>query len=236
LRDVSGEGLLRSLTVLLGVDVGVPVHTTFSRRSPGLVLATALAQAQASGPVHVVIDATGLKVYGAGEWLVEKHGERGMRTWRKLRLAVVRRTAALPPVSAVRSVSARMRSLSWAVKIRRCGRAVSSDDAEAGAAAVGLRSGRARLGIDRCLCHWHEQDHPSAPSRLNSRWADVSSSLVWRAKTGHLVTTIGTPAGGSNKHDYDSSCTPNAMLTRPTAAERRSGLGKTAIILPHGTS
>ncbi len=82
------EGLLRSITVLLGLNVGVPDHTTFSRRSPGLVLATALAQAQASGPVHVVIDATGLKVYGAGEWLVEKHGERGTRTWRKLHLAI----------------------------------------------------------------------------------------------------------------------------------------------------
>src|SRR3954449_5057928 len=82
------EGLLHSLTTLLGVSVGVPDHTTFSRRSPGLVLATALARAQASGPVHVVIDATGLKVYGAGEWLVEKHGERGKRTRRKLHLAV----------------------------------------------------------------------------------------------------------------------------------------------------
>ena len=71
------EGLLHSLTTLLGVSVGVPDHTTFSRRSPGLGLATALARAQASGPVHVVIDATGLKVYGAGEWLVEKHGARG---------------------------------------------------------------------------------------------------------------------------------------------------------------
>ncbi len=82
------EGLLRSITDLLGLGVGVPDHTTFSRRSPGLVLATALAQAQTSGPVHVVIDATGLKVYGAGEWLVEKHGERGTRTWRKLQLTV----------------------------------------------------------------------------------------------------------------------------------------------------
>ncbi len=80
------EGLLRSLTALLGVSVGVPDHTTFSRRSPGLALATA--QAQASGPVHVVIDATGVKVYGAGEWLVEQHGERGKRTWRKLHLAI----------------------------------------------------------------------------------------------------------------------------------------------------
>jgi len=82
------EGLLRSLTILLGVNVGVPDHTTFPRRSPGLALATALAQAQASDPVHVVIDATGLKVYGASEWLVEKHGERGKRTSRKLHLAV----------------------------------------------------------------------------------------------------------------------------------------------------
>src|SRR5215211_3976254 len=82
------EGLLHSLTTLLGVSVGVPDHTTFSRRSPGLALATALARAQASGPVHVVIDATGLKVYGAGEWRVEKHGARGKRTWRKLHLAI----------------------------------------------------------------------------------------------------------------------------------------------------
>src|SRR3954464_6766070 len=82
------EGLLRSLATLLGLDIGIPDHTTFSRRSPGLALASALAQAQRTGPVHVVIDATGLKVYGAGEWLTEKQGERGRRTWRKLHLAV----------------------------------------------------------------------------------------------------------------------------------------------------
>jgi len=82
------EGLLRSLATLLGLDISVPDHTTFSRRSSGPALASALAQAQRTGPVHVVIDATGLKVYGAGEWLAEKHGERGQRTWRKLHLAV----------------------------------------------------------------------------------------------------------------------------------------------------
>ncbi len=35
-----------------------------------------------------MIEATGLKVFGAGEWLAEKYGERGKRTWRKLHLAV----------------------------------------------------------------------------------------------------------------------------------------------------
>ena len=83
------EGLLRSIAALLGLELGIPDHTTFSRRSPGLVLAKSLAQARAGGgPVHVVIDATGLKVFGAGEWLAEKHGARGKRTWRKLHLAV----------------------------------------------------------------------------------------------------------------------------------------------------
>jgi hypothetical protein len=41
-----------------------------------------------SGPVTPVIDSTGLKVYGAGEWNRDKHGVRGRRTWRKLHLAV----------------------------------------------------------------------------------------------------------------------------------------------------
>ena len=40
------------------------------------------------GPVHLLIDSTGLKVDGAGEWLQEKHGARARRTWRKLHLAV----------------------------------------------------------------------------------------------------------------------------------------------------
>src|SRR3712207_3995733 len=82
------EGLLRSLATLLGLDIGIPDHTTFSRRSPGLTLARSLARAQRSGPVHVVIDSTGLTVHGAGEWLVETHGGRGRRSWRKLHLAV----------------------------------------------------------------------------------------------------------------------------------------------------
>ena len=40
------------------------------------------------GPVNLLIDSTGLKVYGAGEWRQEKHKVRARRTWRKLHLAV----------------------------------------------------------------------------------------------------------------------------------------------------
>ncbi|WP_448204841.1 IS5 family transposase [Azospirillum sp. sgz302134] len=80
------EGLLGSLMRLLGLDLPVPDHTTFSRRSANLEVASALARMD--GPVSVVIDATGLKVFGTGEWHLEKHGGQARRSWRKLHLAV----------------------------------------------------------------------------------------------------------------------------------------------------
>lgn len=45
-------------------------------------------QSVADGPIHVLIDSTGLKIYGAGQWLEEKHGAKSRRGWRKLHLAV----------------------------------------------------------------------------------------------------------------------------------------------------
>ncbi len=80
------EGLLGSILELLGLDLPVPDHTTFSRRSDDLGVATALKQA--NGPVDVVLDSTGLKVFGTGEWQLEKHGGKPRRSWRKLHLAV----------------------------------------------------------------------------------------------------------------------------------------------------
>jgi Transposase DDE domain len=80
------EGLLRSVARLLGLGLDVPDHTALSRRSAALSLITALTQP--AGPVIVVIDSTGLKVFDAGEWQMAKHGGRDRRTWRKLHLAI----------------------------------------------------------------------------------------------------------------------------------------------------
>ena len=43
---------------------------------------------QAAGPLYLVVDSTGLKVYGEGEWKVRQHGYSKRRTWLKLHLAV----------------------------------------------------------------------------------------------------------------------------------------------------
>ncbi|CAO3363375.1 IS5 family transposase [Azospirillum palustre] len=80
------EGLLGSLMRLLGLELPVPDHTTFSRRSADLEVVSELTKTD--GPVTVVIDSTGLKVFGTGEWHLEKHGGQARRSWRKLHLAV----------------------------------------------------------------------------------------------------------------------------------------------------
>ena len=80
------EGMLRSIIRMLGLDLSVPDHTTLSRRSARLSLTTTLKKPK--GPVNVVIDSSGLKIFGAGEWLHEKHGGKPRRSWRRLHLAV----------------------------------------------------------------------------------------------------------------------------------------------------
>jgi IS5 family transposase len=70
---------------LLGLELPVPNHSTLSRR--GRVLANRRPQVVPHGPLHLLLDSTGLKLFGKGEWNCEKHG-RARRSWRKLHLAV----------------------------------------------------------------------------------------------------------------------------------------------------
>src|SRR3712207_62904 len=81
------EGLIGSILHLLGLDLAVPDHSTLSRRA-----ATLEVPRPASGPrgepVHLLVDSTGLKLCGPGEWLAEKHGTRTRRSWRKLHIGM----------------------------------------------------------------------------------------------------------------------------------------------------
>jgi Transposase DDE domain len=75
------EGFAASVLRLLGQELRVPDHTTLSRRSRSF--AGRRPKAVPHGPMHLVIDSTGLKLFGQGEWDLEKHG-RARRSWRKL--------------------------------------------------------------------------------------------------------------------------------------------------------
>ncbi len=79
------EGVTMSVLRLLGQALRVPDHTTLSRRSRSL--AGRQPKVVPDGPLHLVIDSTGLKLFGQGEWDEKKHG-RTRRSWRVLHLAV----------------------------------------------------------------------------------------------------------------------------------------------------
>ena len=83
------EGLIGSIVGLLGLALRVPDHTTLSRRAATLEVPRPLRSGGGeTEPMHLLVDSTGLKLCGAGEWLVEKHGTRRRRSWKKLHLGV----------------------------------------------------------------------------------------------------------------------------------------------------
>ncbi len=94
------EGLVSSVIRLLGLDLAAPDHSTLCRRAETLEVPRPKPRGEGTGndaggdaggdarPVHLLVDSTGLKLYGAGEWLAEKHGAKRRRSWKKLHLGV----------------------------------------------------------------------------------------------------------------------------------------------------
>ena len=80
------QGFVQSLIDAMRLALQAPDYTTLNRRQKGLTVD--LCVQELTGPVYVVVDSTGAKVFGEGEWKVRQHGWSKRRTWRKLHLAV----------------------------------------------------------------------------------------------------------------------------------------------------
>jgi hypothetical protein len=83
-------GFVESLLRLMGLDWRVPDFSTLCRRQKTLVVD--IASRRSSEPLHLLIDSTGIKVEGEGEWHVRKHGVSSRRVWCKVHLAIDERT------------------------------------------------------------------------------------------------------------------------------------------------
>ena len=86
----AAQGFVSSVMSLLRLDLPVPNYSTICRRQGSLKVA--IFASPNNRPRHIVIDATGLRVYGAGEWHVHKHRGDQRRFWRKLHIGVDERT------------------------------------------------------------------------------------------------------------------------------------------------
>ena len=80
------EGFVASLIGLMGLALQTPDHTTLSRRQHSVKVPCF--RSDHEGPLHLVIDSTGLKILGDGEWNSHKHRASRRRSWRKLHLAI----------------------------------------------------------------------------------------------------------------------------------------------------
>jgi len=81
------QGFLEGFFKLLHLELEVPHYSRLSRRAAGLKVKYHSNKAR-KNPVDLVVDSTGLKVYGEGEWKIKVHGKAKRRTWRKLHLAI----------------------------------------------------------------------------------------------------------------------------------------------------
>ncbi|MEP5771674.1 IS5 family transposase [Nisaea sp.] len=79
-------GMVASLLRLAGLDWSVPDFSTLCRRQK--TLAVQIPYRRADGPLNLLVDSTGIKFLGDGEWQTRKHGVQGRRQWRKVHLAM----------------------------------------------------------------------------------------------------------------------------------------------------
>ena len=77
------EGFVRSIFRMMRINLPVPDHTTLSKRGKDLKVNL---PKKANQKMNIVMDSTGLKIYGEGEWKVRQHGVSKRRTWRKLHI------------------------------------------------------------------------------------------------------------------------------------------------------
>src|SRR3954451_24118802 len=98
------EGLISSILHLLGLDLAVPDHSTLSRRAETLEVPQPRSSS-GPGPVHLLVDSTGLRRCGPGKWLVEKHGSGRRRSGRKLHIGVGADTGRAVPAALTTTMS-----------------------------------------------------------------------------------------------------------------------------------
>jgi len=94
-------GFVESLLQLVGLDWDVPDFSTLCRRQKTLPVRVPYRGSQ--GPLHLLIDSTGIKAEGEGEWNARKHGGPKRRLWRKIHIGIDEQTLEIRAVEVTTS-------------------------------------------------------------------------------------------------------------------------------------
>jgi hypothetical protein len=179
------QGFLGSVVELMELDLPVPDYSTVSRRQGSLTVSLPIRKRAR----HVVIDATGLKVYGAGEWHVRKHRSGRRRAWRKLHLGVDESTKEIVAVEVTASnVHDSLMLPTLLEQIPGRVRQVSGDgayDTRDCYGAIHRRGALAAIPPRRNATPWEQNADASARMRnSNLRRVRMNGRYEWRESSG----------------------------------------------------
>ncbi|TFL17239.1 IS5 family transposase [Jannaschia formosa] len=182
-------GFVASLLKLAGLDWPVPDYSTLCRRQK--TLAVQLPYRGSGGPLHLLIDSTGIKVQGEGEWHARKHGGAKRRVWRKVHLAIDEATLEVRAVEITDSSVGDAPMLPGLLSQIPDGEpigSVTADGAYDGRAcrdAVALRGAEAIIPPRRNAKPW-KKDSPGARSRNEAlRAMKRFGRTLWRRWSGY---------------------------------------------------
>ncbi|QJW89236.1 IS5 family transposase [Spirosoma taeanense] len=173
------QGLIQSVLAIMKMDLQVPSYSQLCRRQARLVAFSAPIPPEEHPvkPLHIVVDSTGLKVYGEGEWKVKKHGADKRRTWRKLHLATDEAT------NTIHAVDLTTNAVSDAEMVKPL-----LTDVEQLIAKVGGDGAYDQVKVYDELASRHIQ--PLIPPRANAViWTDEAGIVLMHSRN-ELLTTI----------------------------------------------
>lgn len=194
------QGFAQSVLHLMATDLPIPNYSTLSRRADGL--AVALPRRTKDEPLHVVIDSTGLKIYGEGEWKTRQHGVSKRRTWRKMHLGVDEATGEIVAVVTTE------RDIGDCEVLPQILEAITDP----------IRQVSADGAYDTIACHQAiaaRQAKPAIPPRENAVITDIGQ---WDAREAAVrrIEEIGRPAWKQEVHYHRRSLAETMMYRQKT--------------------
>ncbi len=190
----STQGLMHSLCSLAEIGLRVPDYTTLCRRRK--LLEVLLPQQAKGRAIHLVVDSTGLKVYGEGEWKVRQHGVTKRRTWRKLHIGVDEATAEIvAAVATTNNVSDDEVLVDLLEQVEEDVAQVTADgayDKRECYAAIKERKAQAVIPPRRGARLWHQDESTGEqPARdENIRRISEAGRAQWKRESGYYQQSL----------------------------------------------
>lgn len=198
------EGMLSSLLSIAGIQASVPDHSTLCRRAARIgVDIGELVHAAQSGAV-LLLDSTGLKAAGEGEWKARQHGVGKRRTWIKLHLAIDASTqvvvAAMATPSGVHDAHAAKEMLE---EIKQENPLLEKLIGDGAYDLVPLRNLGGRIGVEVMApppSNARLGRHPNRDEAVRmNREGGTDKSRRWKARSGYHARSLAETAMGRLK-------------------------------------